>query len=435
MRRIFLITIISVISVVQLHSQGVLSLEECIRTALSNNYAIIIAKNEQEAARYSRNIGNAGMLPSITLNGGATFSSTSIRQDLSNGNSTSQDGVRSDNYTASAQLTWVLFDGLKMFATYDRLTQLKQQGETATRIQMETTIAEVMAAYYDVVSQNQIIQSIKESITVSEERVKIASDKLKVGSGAKTDLLQAKIDLNTLKSQLLDAEAVLLDRKTTLNRLMVREPETAFNVQDTIIIGEVPDLSSIQKDAVDHNNSLNFARQNIQIQKFMRREINAQRFPVISGNVSYNFSRAQNQAGLFLLNQNYGLSGGFTASFNVFNGWKVNTQYKSATLAYKNAEFTYKDLSLQTQASIAASYRKFLLAKSQSDLEEESMQIAQENMQLSLDRFKQGISNSLELREAQKSHVEAVTRWVGALYKAKTYEIELLRLKGALITF
>jgi len=413
--------------------QPVLSLEEALRTSVANNYYVIIAKNEQEALRYARNIGNAGMLPTVDLGASAMFSNNSIRQELSSGTTTIKDGVRNDNYTAAAQLNWVLFDGLRMFATYGRLTQLKEQGEINTRIQIENTISAVINAYFDVVRNQQILRSIQESMSVTEERVTIADKKLQVGSGSKTELLQAKIDLNLQVSQHLDQQILLYESKTVLNELMVRDLATEFQVEDTIPLGEMLDLAGIRKDALEKNNTLQFEERNILIQKYIRREINSQRFPVISLSTSYNFSRAESQAGLFLFNQNYGFTGGFTAAFRVFDSWRVNTQYRVATLDLKNAGLRYDALKLETESAIMRAYKRYQLALEQVEVEQESVDLSSENVNLSLERFKQGLSNSLELREAQESYIVAVTRWMNSLYTAKTQEVELLRLRGALV--
>lgn len=414
-------------------SAQVLLLEDALRTALANNQSVIIARNEQEAAKYSRHIGNAGMLPVITASGGATFSSININQNLSNGNNIDQSGVRSDNYTATAQLSWVLFDGLKMFATYDRLTELKKQSEAATRVAMENAISGVITAYFDVVKNQQILRSLQESVAVSEERLRIARKRLEVGSGSKTEVLQAEIDRNSFLSQVYTQEAAVYTSKTTLNRLLARPVDTEFEVTDSIPSASVKELDGLRRDAITQNNTLLIRERDIAIQKFTRREINAGRFPKITFNSSYTFNRAQNQAGLFLLNQNYGYYGGFTASITLFDGWKLNTQYHNATLMLKNAGLQWESTQQETDAALLRAYRQYETAQKMSALEEESMRLARENMDLSLERFKQGLDNSLVVREAQKSFVEAVTRYMNARYAAKIQEVELLRLSGGLV--
>jgi outer membrane protein TolC len=52
---------------------------------------------------------------------------------------------------------------------------------------------------------------------------------------------------------------------------------------------------------------------------------------------------------------------------------------------------------------------------------------------IALERFRQGVSTYLELREAQKSLEDAYDRLIAARYNTKVSETELLRLKGAIV--
>ena len=58
-------------------------------------------------------------------------------------------------------------------------------------------------------------------------------------------------------------------------------------------------------------------------------------------------------------------------------------------------------------------------------LEVKNVEVAKENAELALDRFKVGRSNSLALREAQLNAVQAAGRLLNALYEAKLAEIEI----------
>jgi outer membrane protein TolC len=52
---------------------------------------------------------------------------------------------------------------------------------------------------------------------------------------------------------------------------------------------------------------------------------------------------------------------------------------------------------------------------------------------VALERFKQGVSTSIELREAQQSLEDGFNRLINARYNIKLAETQLLRLNGTLI--
>jgi outer membrane protein TolC len=66
-------------------------------------------------------------------------------------------------------------------------------------------------------------------------------------------------------------------------------------------------------------------------------------------------------------------------------------------------------------------------------LELENIELARENVTIQLERFRQGVSTYLELREAQISMLQANARLISAMYNTKVAETELLRLKGDLV--
>jgi outer membrane protein len=412
---------------------SMLTVQEAIRIGVENNYSIIIAENNQAAAKYARNIGNAGMLPTITIGGTASYSNTNVRQEQANGNIISSDAAVSTTFTGSAQLNWTLFDGLRMFAAYSRLTALRDQGEIRTRFEIENTISKIMQSYFDIVRNDQIYSSIIETINVGEERVTIAQKKFDIGSGSKTELLQSKIDLNNLRSQLFNQQILIYQSKTNLNQLLARDPATEFEVEDSIPVGNMLDLADIRKETLVKNSLVQISELDIKVNKMLRKEISSARYPWLSFNMGYNFNRNQNQAGFLLLNQNFGFNTGLSVSMNIFNSWRVNTQHKIATYNLENAQQNFNLVKLQTDAQVVNLFNQYSVYRNQAALQSETVNMAQENVTLSLERFKQGLSNFLELREAQQSYVEAVAIYTTALYNAKVQEIELMRLKGELI--
>ena len=56
-----------------------------------------------------------------------------------------------------------------------------------------------------------------------------------------------------------------------------------------------------------------------------------------------------------------------------------------------------------------------------------------ENSEIMLQRFRLGNANSLDIKTAQKSYTDCLTRLIQARYVAKVAETSLLKLKGELV--
>jgi outer membrane protein len=66
-------------------------------------------------------------------------------------------------------------------------------------------------------------------------------------------------------------------------------------------------------------------------------------------------------------------------------------------------------------------------------LEEESIALARENVDIVLQVYKLNSTTLIQLKQAQQSLEDARTRLINARYNTKLAETELLRLKGELV--
>lgn len=144
-------------------------------------------------------------LPRFNASSAVLFNNNNQKQKLADGSERKQNGIRSNNINASVNMNWTVFDGFKMFATRDKLSEFVKLGNLTIRNQLINTISDIIKTYYNIVRQKQQRKAIEEQMGINEERVKQAEKKLKVGLGAKPELLQAKLDLNAQKASLLSA--------------------------------------------------------------------------------------------------------------------------------------------------------------------------------------------------------------------------------------
>ena len=149
-KRILLLILISVGSY-SLQAQRLLTVEEAIATALQNNYEIQLAKNDSLVAALDYSYRKAAFIPTLNANAGYSFNNVSQRQKFADGTTRERNGINSNNLNSNMALNWRLFDGMKMFATRDRLGQLVKLGELGIKEQVVNTVANVVNIYYNVV--------------------------------------------------------------------------------------------------------------------------------------------------------------------------------------------------------------------------------------------------------------------------------------------
>jgi outer membrane protein TolC len=427
-----------------LSAQRMLTLEEAVATALRNNYDILLSRNDSAVAALDYSYRNAALLPAI--NGNAALLNTTNSQSLrfvkrSDGtdSAVNRDAVKTQNTNYSVNLNWVLFDGLRMFATRDKAREFVELGSLTVRNQVMNTVALVIATYFDIVRQKQQLRAVEEQITLNGERVKLAQYKLDIGTGAKPELLQSKVDLNAQLAQKLQQETTIEQLKDQLIQVMNAGADTGFEVTDSIPINKGILLADIQANIERSSPALLIAQKNIDIAKITLKERRAERWPTISFNSAYNFNRNDNNIAVnfnqpFFV-QNRGLNYGFTASVPIFNRFNTRRLIKQAEL-----DIRFQELFLANQRSVVSlgvinAYKNYELQKRALALEEENILLARENVDIVFQTYKLGAATLIQLREAQSSLEAAYNRLIAARYNTKLAETELLRLKGELVTY
>jgi outer membrane protein len=418
-------------------AQQPLTIEQAIATSLANNYDILLSRNDSVLAALNYAYANYAFYPRLNANAGYNLTNNDSKQVLADQSKRERNDIKSNSLTASVNLNWTLFDGLKMFATKKRLGQLVELGELQVKNQVITTVGDVMRTYYDVVRQQQQLKAIEETMQLSEERLKLAQYKFDIGTGAKPDVLQAQIDLNAQKSAYLTQQTNILKTKELLNQLLSIPVDTEFNVLDTIPITTGLLLDSIQNGLTGINPQLLLIQKNVDIANLSLQERRAERLPTVAFNSAYNFNRTDNKSVINpfqpLFNQNKGLNYGFTATIPIFNGLNTRRLIKAAELDIEYQQLQYKRSLAQITTSITNAYKDYDLSKRTLILEEQNILLVRENLFIARERYRLGISTFLEMREAQRSLEDANNRLIQARYNTKIAEIELLRLRGDLV--
>ena len=414
-------------------AQDVLTLDKAIETGLKNNYSIAVSKEKADSMKNNFFPGNAGMLPEVLLGASYEYGNNNTILNYSTGQDINRPNVNTNTENPFVLLNWTVFDGFKMFATYDRLRQIAQLGETNFKEALETNIYQIATTYYNIIQQKQLMRSTQDAENISEEEVKIADEKFKIGSGSKLDLLQAEVDLNAQKTLYFSQKILLEDQKNQLNQLLGRAGEIDFDVTDSIDINTKLNLDDLKNLAMQQNFELQAAKQASLIAADKIKEAKGLLCPNVSLNLGYGYTRTANQVGLVLLNQTLGFSTGFTASWIGFDGGIVKHGIAATQISSEEFNIHYNDIINQVESNVQRSYKTYMTNLQMLQLQEENIKLAKENVDVALEKFKVGASSEIEMRTAQLSYEDAMSNLVQARYNAKISELDLLRLNGHII--
>lgn len=435
-RNILIFVLMNVLAATAGYSQNqdILTLDEAIRIGLQNNYSILIAENLSEIDENNVTLGNAGFLPRVSASATKSRSIEDSRTEFSGNSIPNQEveGAKSTATAAGAELGWTVFDGLRMFTTYEKLKQLNSLGEQEARLAIEQTLAEIISAFYNIVQLKKSYSVLENTVEISQERIRIAETQRDLGSGSEYDLIQARADMNADSAALIRQEVALNDAKILLNQVLARNVEEPFEVSDEIPLRKQLTYVNLEQQMLTNNLNLSIARINQEVAKLEVREIKGERFPDISLNIGYNYNKNELGSGILEFSQSDGLTYGVSASLNLFDGFNLSRRIDNAKIALRNNKLAVEEQRKEAEAGLRSAYQNYANTLKLVELESKNLKYAKQSVDIALERFRLGTINSLELREAQRTLINAENRLIQAQYEAKVAETELLRLSGKL---
>lgn len=433
MHRFYLFIVFSILSLEVAKAQDTLSLQEAIRMGLENNYSIQIAENNQKISENNYTVGNAGFLPILDAQASQTYDIQDSDQTFANGDRQSRKGAKSNNFNAGAVLEWTVFDGTRMFVAYNRLAAEREVSTVQTEITIENTLAQISGAYYTVMLEQARLNVFQESLELSEERLGIAKAKYEVGKASKLEYLAAQVDFNADKSNLILQKENLYNAKVNLNTLLARPPDVQFAVPVGIDPNLTLDKIALQEMVASSNPDLLLAQRNLNVQYLQMKELKSEILPEISLFTGYNYASSEREVGFTLNQKTDGISYGIRGAINIFDGFNRTREIQNAKILIETTDLQIENLRLELNADLENIYVNYQNSIDLITLERENLSLALENAEITLERYRLGNSNALELREAQRNAVQAQSRLIDAVYTTKIAEIELMRLTGQIV--
>jgi len=416
----------------KVNAQELLKLEDAVKIALENNYEIKLAKNDLKIDETNNYIGNAGMLPLISANINDNNTILDTKQTQADGTERELNNARNMNLSYGVSLDWTVFDGLRMFARKEQLNILQKQGEAELKLVILTKIGDVYLAYFDLVQQQQQLKALDTAIVISNERVRTAENRYSIGKASKLEVLNAKVDLNADRSLLLKQQELFKNAKIALNQILARDVQTDFMVTDETSIDKNLNFQELKDAAANQNPQLqaqllakNSAEQQL-------KQVKAGRYPTLRITSGYNFTRSEASLGFVTQSSGQGFNYGFAATVPIFNGSQQNRNEKIAKLQVENANMVLEQQKLNLETQLNSAYQSYATNLELIKVEEQNLEIAEQNLDITLAKFKIGTITPIEFRTAQQNFIDAKVRYSNALYLTKIHEISLKELAGNL---
>lgn len=418
-------------------SQKIMDLRECLKTGLENNYDLQITRNEERISDNNVTLGNAGFLPDISLNAGYSLrSSNSDQFPAEGGDAVQTRNANTGTMDAGVDLNWTLFEGFRVQTNYKRLQEMQTIGELNTRLAVEDFIANLTAEYYNYVQQQIRLGNLKYAVSLSKERLRIVEARYQVGSLSRLDLQQARVYFNADSSLLIQQYEILHSSRIRLNEMMGGDVDRLFAAQDTTIRFDASLPKQQLLDAtLQQNTTLLLTGKNKVLSELELKNLQSRNYPYLRLNTEYGFTHNNYNSGTIDRQRNWGPTVGVTLGYTLFDGFNRNREQKNAKITIQNRELEIAQNQLALQSDFANMWMAYQNNIELTNLEIESLENAELNYEIAMERYQIGDLSGLELREAQNSLLEAEQRLLTAQYNTKLYEISLLQISGNIAAY
>ena len=419
-----------------LNAQEQYTLEKCITIGLENNYSLRIVQNEAQISSNNATLGNAGYLPSVDLSGGLNGTQYNYNYDYTDGTSAKDRNINAETATLGVNMNWTVFDGFGIQADYKKLRELEMMGQLNTRLAIENLTANIAAEYYNLIRQRIRMNNLSSTVRLSRELLRITEVSLIAGYRSGLDVQQSRVYLNADSSRLLSQIEVVNSSMIRLNKLMgLDSVSTEITVLDTIPLSMSLDESMLRKMTFNNNAYLLANIKNKTLSELDYQKLRSRNYPYFRVNAGYGYTANWYESGTTELQQRIGFNYGVTVGLTLFNGMNRQREQRNSRIQIHNSELRILDLELELNADLANLWMAYHNNMVLRELEKDNLVVAQNNYEITNERYMIGEIAGIQLREAQNSLLEAGERLSIAEYNTKLCEISLMQLSGQILIY
>ncbi|MEE1222513.1 MAG: TolC family protein, partial [Bacteroidaceae bacterium] len=365
------------------------TLPELIATGLQNNYKLKIARNEEERRANNATPANAGYLPQVSVSAGydGGYGDVKTRQRAT-GVTTRQGAAVDHGLQAGVDVDWTVFDGFKIQATYARLQELKRQGSTRTRMEIEDYVATLTSEYYNLIQQQIRSRNLRHAVKLSKERLRIVLERYTIGSASRLDLQQAQVDFNADSAQSLKQNEALATSRIRLYELMAIDSlGTIPLVRDTSILVDTHlNRDTLLAATLELNAQLLDSRHDIRLAQQDYRAVMSRDYPYIKLYAGYSGGMNTYGAGANDRRTTHGADFGVKVGYTLFDGNR-RRERRNAQLDIDNAELARLQLEQTLRSDLADLWQAYTNNLRLLSLERENLITARENHYIAHERY------------------------------------------------
>jgi outer membrane protein TolC len=283
---------------------------------------------------------------------------------------------------------------------------------------------------------NAYLQIIADSARITAAQAEIAADQAvytnatrrhEAGTAIGIDVLRSEVELKQRQQQLVADTNQFAKDKLVLGRVIGLAVGQDFTVADpapSVPLAAIALRDALSK-AYDNRPDYQAARARVLAAQFSLRGAKAERYPTITANGYYGAE------GLQLFTQSHGV---FNATgslqFNIFDGGRIKGDILQNDAELRNRRNELENLRGQIDLEVRSALLDLNSAQAQVDVAQTNLQLATQTVEQARDRFTAGVTNTVEVVQAQQTLADANENLISAQYQYNVAKVSLARSLG-----
>lgn len=285
----------------------------------------------------------------------------------------------------------------------------------------ELVVLAVGNAYLLAIATGARIEATDAQVQNAQALYTRAADQQKAGLSPAIDTLRSQVELQTRQQQLIAARNDLARQKLSLARVIGLPPGQAFVLTEKApyeALTPLPVETYLQR-AYASRSDYQAAQAQLRAAELSHRAAVAGRYPSLDIDANYG------DIGVTPAHSNgtWQVNGGL--SIPIFAGGKVHGEILEADAQLKQARSQLGDLRGRIDYEVRAALLDLSSAAEQVEVARSSVELAEESLTQSRDRFTAGVADNLEVVQAQESVAAAHESFIQSLYAHNLAKVEL----------
>ncbi len=382
-----------------LHAQD--NLKFYIEKALENNLQLNAERKNFESAKQSKNISRSEFLPSITISGDQT-STTSTNKTNQSGASLADSSL--DSESKSISIEQKIFSGFKGVNTFKKTELETNKAKLELKKVEQNTILDAASIYFDLIYKFKNEKFNILNVNLFERQVEIDGARLQKGEITLTDLAQSESSLAGANAKLIKANTELLSAKTNFQRVTGEQIPDVEKLNEKISLELPRSLKSSLEIAKLNNISLMISELDYKISS---KDLNIEKSR-LSPSASIKVSKSENRDFSSSVDKKDDETIKATITWPIVKGGENISSIKKSTFNRQRAKLILQDTNNKVTTETSNSWSKYQSSKSVLDATKAQLKAAEiANEGITLEYDSGNTRSTLEVIQSRSLLLEA----------------------------